>query len=355
MHSPADIDWERLDRWVRRDGTAEELEVLRRFVEADPDLVALAEAMRTVGQVAGAEEERAWDTLGRWQRLQRQIRQADRPLRLALGDVDVGRPRRRWLRPAVVAALVVLTAGVSLWVVRGRHGAEEQVVSTAPMREVVTRRGERMVIELPDGSRMVVAPESRLRVPASYRRSDGRRDVYLDQGDAFFTVEHNTARPFRVHTVNGMAQDLGTEFLVSAWPAIRRTRVVVVSGEVGLWQVGDEQVPPRPLFTLVAGQLGQVDSLGSGTVASNVKTSQYVAWVDGILVFDETPLDEVVATLGRWYNLDIQLRDASLARRRVTARIQNQSVSGVLESITLSLGLHIEHRDTTVVVSVEPR
>jgi hypothetical protein len=47
--SVANVDWERLDRFVRGDASRSELEASHRWVAADPTLTALAAAMRTVG------------------------------------------------------------------------------------------------------------------------------------------------------------------------------------------------------------------------------------------------------------------------------------------------------------------
>ncbi len=214
MDSSRHFDWERLDRWVRKDGTAEELEILRRWVESAPELTALAEAMRTIGQSADREA-RSWDTQGRWQQLRRQMRRADRPLRLtdSRGALELRR-RKRW--PAAAAAAMALLAIGGWWVVGAPGVARDHAIHAVPTHEIVTRRGERAMVDLPDGSRVVVAPESRLRVPVEYRAGGSALDVYLDHGDAFFVVKHDTSRPFLVHTTNGVVEDLGTEFLVSA-------------------------------------------------------------------------------------------------------------------------------------------
>src|SRR5437762_1322009 len=168
---PHDIDWERLDRYVRGRGTPEELDTLRRWVESDPELRALAEAMATVGRPPGAAT-RAWDVRSAWQHLQRRMRRLDRAsLRIAGAQgLPVPAWRRILLRPALAAAAVLaLVAGVSLIIVQrgGRKATGD--VAVAPMREVSTRRGQRAVLDLPDGSRVTLAPASRLRIPLAYR------------------------------------------------------------------------------------------------------------------------------------------------------------------------------------------
>ena len=59
-------DWERLDRYVAGEGTPEQLEALRRWVEADPELQAIAEALRTAQRLPGSIPPR-WELRTAWQ------------------------------------------------------------------------------------------------------------------------------------------------------------------------------------------------------------------------------------------------------------------------------------------------
>ncbi len=66
------IDWERLDRYVTRRGSPAELAALDAWVNAHPELRAVAAAMRTVGRPPD-EDARAWDVASAWQRLRRRL------------------------------------------------------------------------------------------------------------------------------------------------------------------------------------------------------------------------------------------------------------------------------------------
>src|SRR6266446_729757 len=107
------IDWERLDRYVTGRGTPEELAALEAWVSSDPELRAIAAAMRTAGRPPGVEQ-RPWDVRGAWQRLRRRMGRA--PLRMLLpadrdyspltSPVGTGARRRtRWLVGTAAAAI----------------------------------------------------------------------------------------------------------------------------------------------------------------------------------------------------------------------------------------------------------
>jgi ferric-dicitrate binding protein FerR (iron transport regulator) len=106
------------------------------------------------------------------------------------------------------------------------------------------------------------------------------------------------------------------------------------------------------VLTLQSGDLGRIDSTGASTLRRNVDLSVYVGWAEGVLTFDETPLQDAIARLGRWYDLDIQLTDTALARRRFTATFHDEPVSQVLR--TLEIALDVRARQTGRLVTLSP-
>jgi ferric-dicitrate binding protein FerR (iron transport regulator) len=341
-------DWLRLERYITRQGTTEELAELERWISASSELQALAEGMRTSGRAPGEQVE-TWDADAAWRRVSRRMRWFRRP-------PNAPAPSRRaspWLLGAVAASLA-LAAGSSLYLLESRHRATAIV---APSREVVTRRGERAAFNLADGSRVILGAESRLTIPAAYNRAGAAREVLLE-GLGYFVVTHDSLRPFRVNTPLGTAEDLGTEFVVSTYPEVRGMRVVVAFGKVGL-----RQRPPAegrrspsdslPLVTLSSGDLARLDSMGTATVR-RVDPAPYVAWTGGALMFNGTPLRDVLPQLARWYDLDIHLADSSLGTRRLTATFRNQSISQVLDLMALSLDLRVERNGRTVTLRPSP-
>jgi transmembrane sensor len=339
-------DWLRLERYVTGQGTSEELAELERWVSGSPELQALVEGMRSAGRVPGAQVQ-VWDTDSAWRRVSRRMRWFRRP------PIAPAAARRSsaWLVGAVAAGLA-LAAGSSLYIVESRDNA---TAAAAPAREVVTRRGERAAFNLADGSRVILGAESRLSIPAAYNRAGSARELHLE-GQGYFVVTHDSQRPFRVNTSLGVAEDLGTEFVVTTYPEARGMRVVVASGRVALRQAAGGRTPSSdslPLVTLSPGDLARLDSAGTATVR-RVDPASYVAWTEGALVFNGTPLGDVVPQLSRWYDLDIRLSDNSLATRRLTATFRDQSVSQVLDLMALSLDLQVVRDGRTVTLRPSP-
>ena len=247
------------------------------------------------------------------------------------------------------AALLILVAAGSL-LVYGRWRAP-----AAELQGFATRRSQTAVLELPDGSRLMLGPASRLRLPANGGlRVGSTRDVYLE-GEAYLEVKHDAARPFRVHTAAGVVEDIGTEFLVSAYPDAPGMRVVVATGMVALYRPPTAGAARRPLLTLAHGDVAQLVASGVATVTHDVDVTSYIAWTRGDLGFDGTRLGDVVAALERWYDVEIRLTDSSLAERRLTATFRRESLSQVLELLALSLNVRVQRDGRTVVLTPGPQ
>ena len=122
--------------------------------------------------------------------------------------------------------------------------------------------------------------------------------------------------------------------------------MVVSEGEVRL---RDARAADSSEVVMHKGMVGRVTSDGATTVASDIDTDRLTAWTDGTLRFDNTPVTEAVAELARWYDLDVRIADASLARRRVTATLRDEALSEILDLFALGLSARVERHGRVVV------
>jgi transmembrane sensor len=254
-------------------------------------------------------------------------------------------PRRRLWRAglgvAVIAAAIGLAKRTGFFdrAPFGRHGAVAE-------RTITTHPGERAQINMADGSRIMLASESTVRYPVDL--SGPRREVTLS-GEAMFAVAHDAARPFVVRANGAMVQDVGTTFDVRSYPGEARVRVVVVEGSVDLG--GTE--PAGPTQRLRRGELGRRDTHGVIDIRV-VDPSRYVAWTDGRLLFDETPMREVAVQLGRWYGKPVVIADSALSSRDFTGSFNGEALPDVLAVIAAAVHARVEWRADTARLSSLP-
>ncbi|KQP49120.1 hypothetical protein ASF44_00340 [Pseudorhodoferax sp. Leaf274] len=142
---------------------------------------------------------------------------------------------------------------------------------------------------LSDGTELGMAARTALSV--TYYRD--RREVRLVQGEVRFKVAPDAALPFTVHTDLAQVRVLGTVFTVSVRAS--GLQVAVAEGRVGVWH-GAQATDGPPALVLQAGDGVRADRQGLGRRVA-VQPDDVGAWRRGWLVFDDTPLSEVVE---RW-------------------------------------------------------
>jgi transmembrane sensor len=342
-----------LARYLSGECDAGETTEVERWIASDPKHLALVDLMRVIwARPAAAEADFDTDD-AIWQRIAR--RMEEEPARPSLVHrrtpdhtmlaAQLPSNHSRW-RIGVIAAAAVLmfAAGSTLWREQLSTRSEVQVATAA--REIVTHRGQQAVLDLADGSRVRLGPESKLTISGGLGNGSGTRDVSLE-GTALFTVTHDSAHPFRVHTSAGVAEDLGTEFVVTDYPETRGMRVMVAAGMVAIHRRNTGASTP-PLLILTKGMIARLDTAGTATVMQGVDIQSYLSWTRGALAFNGMRLREVVPELSRWYGVDVTLTDSALGERRVTASFEGESVAHVLRRLALALNLHVERHGHVV-------
>lgn len=340
-----DINWD-LAQYLAGEADDETAARVRSWVERDPANARYLEDLRLVWE-RSAKGAREWDVEAALDRVKHA---PARPLTARRPVRTVRFPARRpaWgggsgrLSTALrVAAVLIVVAGAAL-VVRVPRSSPNPDAAATEMVEVATTPGQRAIATLSDGSKIVLGPASHLRYARSYGHP--RRDVYLE-GEAYFTVAHDVARPFHVHTSQAVASDLGTKFVVRAHTADSAVDVVVAEGKVSLRAKG---APDS--VVLVRADRGRVSADGALRAVHGVALDDALAWTEGRLVFHDTPFAEVARELGRWYDIDVRAGEPSLLTRHLTATFTGESLDDVLQLVAHSMRLTVERHGRTVIL-----
>ncbi len=306
-----------------------------------------------------------WDPEASWQRLAQQLEPARRP---EIVRTRTTPPRTPWLAPSAPASSwygrALIAAGLGAIAVAGWHFHGGPAARQEPARSVVervTQRGEQMSFRLADGTAVMLGPESRLRYSAAY--GDGARVVELE-GDGYFEVLHDAARPFVVRTPGAVIRDFGTRFVVSARAGAAAVDVAVAEGVVALARdvaqgaggaATDSAIAHRPLrpdsVVLSPGDAASVAEAGVAGVRRGVDIQRYLGWTRGQLVFERTPLPRVVEELERWYDVDIGLAGRELDDRFLTATFRDKPVTEVLDLLAASLDIDVSRDGRRFVLS----
>lgn len=231
------------------------------------------------------------------------------------------RPRQRssWSAPATrslaAAAAVLLMIGVWQWPAILLHWQADYMTAT----------GERTTISLPDASSMTLNTASAVAVDFT----EGRRDVRLLAGEAFFDVRPDPAHPFRVMGQFGDVVVKGTAF------SVRRDAdedvVVLERGIVSVNRKADHT-------ELHPGQMVKATNTALSPVAP-VDAESALAWRDGRVVFSDQPFERVIAQLSRYYTGTVILANASVGNEKVTGNYRLDDIEAAFRTLADAVGV----------------
>lgn len=234
----------------------------------------------------------------------------------ALGPIPAARPARA-VRTLAVALLVA--AGVLL-VWQDPAWRTEQVATPADRRSAV---------ELADGSRVELDTGTRL-VVSRHLRS---RRVVLEAGRALFDVQPSHWRPFTVDAGATQVRVLGTAFDVRRQH--EEVTVTVLRGHVAVTGT-DGMATTLTADDQVRAHAGRLD----GT--ARVDSANATAWRQGQLVFQRTPLPEVLDEIARYSGRPVRLGDASLAQMEVSGVYRTANAEALLALLPSFLPVRVE-------------
>ncbi|MDY0990329.1 FecR domain-containing protein [Flavobacterium sp. CFBP9031] len=203
-----------------------------------------------------------------------------------------------------IAASLVFLIGLSVFFYQTSNAVES--------KQFAVKLGEHAKIELSDGTQIWLNAGSVLKYPKEFKGDT--REVYLS-GEAFFDVAKDKKHPFIIHTNKMDTKVIGTSFNVQAYPDQTTQEVSVATGRVNVKStVTEENVYVTP------GQKVVFKSQNNKLQAfKDIPVNAISLWRKNIMVFEETPLPEVVATINRNYNVSIEVKNKNLNDLKISA------------------------------------
>jgi transmembrane sensor len=346
----SDEYWDDLFEWFDGECSPERAAAIARWVESHPDVARRVERERAHWErlkraVSPLEKV---DTLSSLQRLQARREAIEQAPAVDEQRTPPITPRRIrfWhsdspMKVARIAAAIVALFGGGIWIAQMEHGDGRAAARTS---EFAAARGERVHITLPDGSHVTLAPESRLKYTAHEDR--GSRVVEL-LGRAYFEVIHNPDRPFSVRTGSTETDDVGTHFLVEAYPGDVQVRVAVAEGEVA---IRGDSAPSVAAVHLTGGESAVVERGRVVSKARMADAAEYAAWGQGAIRLHDVSLMQVARELSRWYDLDVHVNDQVLAGQRLSITIGGEPPDQILAIISRATNARYTRRGNLVVL-----
>ncbi len=244
---------------------------------------------------------------------------------------------RRWMKLTAAAAILgsLLVGGLYF-----SPRVERQDYASA--------HGRNEQIALSDGSRIALGASSRLEV----RFSADERGIDLKDGEAHFSVAHNSRRPFIVDAGKITVRAVGTAFDVRR--VGDRVTVTVTEGRVRIGSRGSLLGRKAPeVVEAGAGQQVIYDPESASIRVADVGSRAMPGWLGGntTLEFVGEPLHAVVVAINRYSQRPVRIADARAARFVYTGTVRMDRLDSWAHGLQSAFPLHADETPGGIVIS----
>ena len=229
-----------------------------------------------------------------------------------------------WYRYAAIFIIALILGFLSRQFI-SQYEAKQSFVHQI---EYTSEKGSVSTIHLEDGSNIWLSSSSKIIILKS---PSGEMRVKLD-GEAYFDMIPNSERKLVVDLGYLKVRDIGTKFNIRAYSSEGSVFTSLVEGQIELSDSeGKSRLSMKPVDYL------QFDKQTKRMAVSQRDPAIATAWKDGKFVFIDRSLAEICHELENWYNVEIIIRNKSLANTRYTSVIKRTTtVSMVLKMLSLT-------------------
>lgn len=248
---------------------------------------------------------------------------------LDAAKVKLGLKKKR--KPAVMyellkyAAVILITFSIAFFAL---NRPEAELVENQSYT-VEVPYGETASITLADGTKVWLNSGTKINYLASFGMNT--RAVHLT-GEAFFSVTKNEKLPFIVETDLIDIEVTGTEFNVTSYANEDQILTTLVEGGV---TVKDKK--GKALHYLKPEEQAILYKSEKRTSVEKVNVSSFTSWKDGVMIFEEVPLERILNNIERWYNVDVILGNNSIRKKLFSGAIlKNNPLDHILDVLVES-------------------
>jgi ferric-dicitrate binding protein FerR (iron transport regulator) len=221
-----------------------------------------------------------------------------------------------------IAALLLLFFSINLL----KPKAENKTILLGMAKEQKQSRA------LIDGTIVTLNAHSSLTSANNFTKNE--RKVVL-KGEAFFDVKHDAQHPFTIQIDSVTVKVLGTAFNILP-DTIHHTIVVTVQrGRVAVMYKNQSIV-------ISAGEQATYRAQEDKLTKTKSNIENYNSWLTGQLVFNDTPLQEVVEALNKQYATDFEIGSNELQACKLNASFNYTDIKKVEELLSVVLKVDIK-------------
>ncbi len=307
--------WHIIGKYFEKKADSEEVGVLSRWLEEDKlNQKVMIDAFYGYVASGNLPKQPSPDKKRAWGKINKKISQKRHPKTILLQTLKYA---------AAISVLIV--AFSALW---AGYGLLPQQCT-----EIVAPLGQKSIVVLPDSSLVWLNSGSTLKYNGFFNM--GKREVTLN-GEAYFDVKKNKVKRFSVKCGSLSVNVYGTEFNIKNYDNDIFQEVTVAEGRVG---ISDENGEIRQL---TKGDQALLNKQTNKIEFAHCSPDVISTWKNNELIFDNTPLEEAIKYLERWYGVNIAIDQKMEGRHKYTFKIKTESLREMLEMMKIMTPLRYE-------------
>lgn len=248
--------------------------------------------------------------------------------------------RRFWLgfTSAASVAVVIILAGLfsGKFVVDNSSKISyknPEVKAVVNQMYMYTDKGVKGKVVLPDGSTVWLNSDSKLVYPDNF--IGDLREVEIS-GEAYFEVKKDSTKPMLVKTPKGFTiRVTGTTFSIKSYENDLVSKAILYNGSIELI-TNSGRDKEDVVLDLKPNDCATIAVDGTTKITRIEKTTD-IAWLKGEIIFEDTPMSEVLKVIERWYGKKFEVNNKSLYNYNLNATFKNESliqILGIIEFCT---------------------
>lgn len=214
------------------------------------------------------------------------------------------------ISPLVRYAAVFVLAFLCFWL-WSQHNVQK-----AGYCELIVPKGQKSQLVLPDGTKIWINSDSKLRYPANFSAVNRQLEF---TGEAFFDVAHDSLHPFEIQTHDYNLKVLGTQFNLMSYEDLGRTETALFRGRVEI-----NLLDCNKTYMLKPGEKLAMNSQNKEVTMALLNNDNVSAWKDNQFIFEDLPFNELCVRLSRWYDVEVRLESESLKNITYSGKFKNK-------------------------------
>lgn len=245
-----------------------------------------------------------------------------------------------FIRLAAAFIVLLITAFALFYTINSTLG----IVPQPSVIYKQTLPGQKSTITLRDGSLILLNSSSKISYSSDFNHSLRMLEL---EGQAFFEVVEDKAKPFIVKCRNLEVEALGTAFDINVYKD-SSIQVSVLNGIVRLSMPGILEIKNLILYP---GEFSVVDYENNFIDKGNFNPNEVLAWKDGRLIFKDATIEEIIPKLELWYGVKISNYFSINPQKPFTGTFEKENLDNILHNMGKVMDFNYEIKGSNVTIN----